>query len=192
MKTVLSTQRTLKKISAVVGFWWHHNFNSKQGCYHQSLSLCPTIKFVRKLSADAHSKWHVICPNFSLVGAISGFSRFDIWCVRLSFCMTGILTDQADDFSYGTLYVFRDTWSKSEFCWTILTSLHNLHEDRFLYINFTSRLYYCENLLYRTHAIINCSLYIFCPISKDKSGLWWRAYSRSTVLPLVPGIWELS
>ena len=98
--------------------------------------ICPTIKFVRKLSADAHSKWHVICPNFSLVGAISGLSRFDIWCVRLSFCMTGILTDQADDFSYGTLYVFMEirfhkgaTWSKSEFCWTILTSLQNLHED---------------------------------------------------------------
>ena len=62
--------------------------------------ICPTIKFVRKLSADAHSKWHVICPNFSLVGAISGLSRFDIWCVRLSFCMTSILTDQADDFSF--------------------------------------------------------------------------------------------
>ena len=41
--------------------------------------ICPTIKFVRKLSADAHSKWHVICPNFSLVRAVSGLKVRIFW-----------------------------------------------------------------------------------------------------------------
>ena len=45
-------------------------------------------------------KWKIF-SNFVAFSEYPNFTRFDIWCVRLSLCMTGILTDQADDFSYG-------------------------------------------------------------------------------------------
>ena len=68
---MLSTQRTLKKISAVVGFWWHHNFNSKQGHYHQSLSLRKAIWRISKLEI-----WNLKSAVSALCGCLS-FACFE-------------------------------------------------------------------------------------------------------------------